>query len=242
MGLRVGYSYYYGGASSPPPDWFVSEMKTYLEQFLPSYYSAYLGADVTIEEAPFAYISQKPPGQDWISYFRGLRDQVTAGYDAMFAATDLPYSEVSPGTFTAGEDFYLLHPNFGWVAMANWDHVLELGIREGPASYAYLPWYAMQLGSPQNIGINCLATVGHEITHFVLLETRGLDVSAAIDGGNLAGLALLDANLDAVDTRPDDTSSYRYAVQRVTTALPCSAALGAYGCSMGSTIFTPRFF
>jgi hypothetical protein len=204
-------------------------MSDYLETFLPAYYNRYLNFPVTIEPAPYASVPPKDPGEDWLSYFESLRDQVTWGYDAFFTVTDLPYSQVTPEAFTAGEDFYWMHPNWGWTSAANWDHIDAL--RAAHPELAYMRadrWYTQMIGVAPNVGINALAVVGHEITHAVLLASLGWDASAAIDGGYLSGLALLDEGLSDVSASIEDTGSYRYVVQRVTEGLTCRSNMGAY--------------
>src|SRR5579875_1143163 len=70
---------------------------------------------------------------------------------------------------------------------------------------------ARQLGLPNNRGINSLATVGHEMTHAVLLKMYGISRSEEIDGGALSDIVYLD---DAL--LPVSYSRMKYAMQRIT--------------------------
>ena len=229
-------------AQPPPADWFMRNMTEYLEEMLPNYWGRYLNFPVTVEPAPYATVTPKEPGTDWLDYFESLRDQVTHGYDAFFSITDLPYARVTPEAMTAGEDFYWMHPNWGWTSMANWDQVTAFRAKHTEIPYMLAePWYAQMLGVAPNVGINALAVAGHEMTHAVLIEARGWDASKSIDGGALSGLTLLDTALNSVDASINDTDLYMYAVQRVTTELPCRSNMGAYRCGGSDLISIFQF-
>src|SRR5579885_3354104 len=110
-----------------------------------------------------------------------------------------------------------------------WDSRLEAGRYIARAYYNNDRFKAMQPGLPNNRGINSLATVGHEMTHAVLLKMYGISRSEEIDGGALSGIVYLD---DAL--LPVSYSRMKYAMQRITDSLPYSANLGAYSMSRSS--------
>jgi hypothetical protein len=224
--LRFAYSFLYRSRGYPP-DWYLDNMKAYIEGMLPQYVSKYLpGTSLYIGEADYAYLPEVTPW-DWRSYFERVRNQVTWGQDAFFVISDLPYQEVSGGG-TAGEDYYLAHPNWGWISIADWDSVQRIA----DMYYNADRWKAMQLGLPWNTGINSLATVGHEMMHAVLLKRFNAAISSQIDGGELSGIVFLDDALNPVS----NCSNMVYAVQRIASNLPYNSNLGAYRLSNAKSI------
>ena len=228
--MRIGYAYLHA-ADGPAPDWFVQEMRDYLERFLPSYASRYLNADVVIEPTgPVAdtYVSSG----DWLEYFGRARTESTWGYDSMIVMTDAPYRRIIPGENIAGTNYYLAKPNFAWASVRNWDEVDALS--ESPFYQEMPQWerrrYALMYGDPANPGIRALAVAGHEISHYILLRQGGPLLSAQIDGGDLSGLAFLDVALNEVARPEFAPPNWTYAAQRICTSLTCESSLGAYSC------------
>src|SRR5579875_1984300 len=182
--MKFAYSFLYAD-SSYPPDWYLDYMKEHIENAFPSYMQYLPGSYLTVEPADYAYLPEVTPW-DWRSYFERVRKQATWGQDAFFVISDVPYQQISGGS-TAGEDYYLAHPNWAWVGIAGWRQVDYI-------ARAYKNknrFKAMQLGLPNNRGINSLATVGHEMTHAVLLKMYGISRSEEIDGGALSGIVYL---------------------------------------------------
>jgi hypothetical protein len=229
MTKRIGYSYLYSRASGVPPSWFSENIEEYMESFLPQYVSKYLNTDIVVEPATFASVLENRPG-NWIDYLISIRDQVTWGYDSFVVMIDSPYEVVSPRCLCAGENYFLADPNFAWTSVRNWNLVSELA-SENKSSYLRDERFAEMVGCPSDPGINCLATAGHELLHFVLLSLGGVNLSEQIDGGVLAGMCFLDYNLNAVvSPNLQPSSNFRYVVQRISQSLPCQSPLGAYGC------------
>jgi hypothetical protein len=228
MTKRIGYSYLYSRASGVPPAWFSENIQDYMEGFLPAYVSRYLNTDIVVEAATFASVLESKP-KNWIDYLISIRDQVTWGYDSFVVLIDSPYEVINPECLCAGENYFLADPNFAWTSVRNWNLVKELA-RDNKASYLHDERFVQMVGCDSNPGIDCLATAGHELLHFVLLSIGGVDLSGQIDGGSLAGMAFLDYSLNPVQTPNLQAPNFRYVVQRVSRSLPCQSALGAYGC------------
>jgi hypothetical protein len=228
MTRHIGYSYLYSRSSGEPPSWFSENMQDYMENFLPSYVSKYLNADIVVEPATFASVLESQP-KNWIEYLISIRDQVTWGYDSFVVMIDSPYEQINPNCLCAGENYFLADPNFAWTSVINWNLARELATRN-KATYLRDERYTQMVGSPRDPGIDCLATAGHELLHFVLLSAGGINLSEQIDGGNLAGMSFLDYGLNAVPNPNFRAPNFRYVVQRVSQSLPCQSPLGAYGC------------
>jgi hypothetical protein len=228
MTRRIGYSYLYSRSSGEPPAWFSDNIQDYMENFLPAYVSKYLNTDIVVEAATFAGVLENRPSI-WMDYLISIRDQVTWGYDSFVAMIDSPYEVVNPGCLCAGENYFLADPNFGWTSVRNWNLVSELA-RGAKSSYLGDERFTEMAGCASDSGINCLATAGHELLHFVLLSIGGVDLSEEIDGGSLSGMCFLDYSLNAVPSLNLRTPNFRYVVQRINRSLPCQEALGAYGC------------
>lgn len=228
MTRRIGYSYLYSRSSGEPPTWFSENIRDYMEIFLPAYVSKYLNTDIVVEPATFASVLESRPN-DWIDYLISIRDQVTWGYDSFVAMIDSPYEVVNPDCLCAGENYFLADPNFAWTSVRNWNLVSELA-SENKSSYLGDERYAEMAGCASNPGINCLATAGHELLHFVLLSKSGVNLSEQIDGGKLAGMCYLDYALNPVPIPNLKTPNFQYVAQRVSQSLPCQSPLGAYGC------------
>jgi hypothetical protein len=229
MTRRIGYSYLYSRSSGEPPAWFSENIQEYMENFLPAYVSKYLNADIVVEGATFASVIESRPS-NWMDYLISIRDQVTWGYDSFVAMIDSPYEVVNPGCLCAGENYFLADPNFAWTSVRNWNLVSELA-RQNKSSYLGDKWFAEMAGCSSDPGINCLATAGHELLHFVLLSEGGVNLSEKIDGGNLAGMTFLDYSLNPVQVPNIRAPNFHYVVQRVRTDMPCQINLGAYGCN-----------
>lgn len=228
MTRRIGYSYLYSRSSGDPPSWFVENMQDYMERFLPSYVSKYLHTDIVVEPASYASVLVNQP-KSWIDYLISIRDQVTWGYDSFVVMIDSPYEVINPECLCAGENYFLADPNFAWTSVRNWNLVRELAI-ENKASYLGDERFTEMAGCASDPGINCLATAGHELLHFVLLSNGGVNLSEQIDGGKLAGMCFLDYALNPVPITNLKPPNFQYVVQRVSRSLPCQEALGAYGC------------
>jgi hypothetical protein len=228
MTKRTGYSYLYSRDSGVPPAWFSENIQDYMEGFLPSYVSKYLNTDVVVEAATFASVLESKP-KNWIEYLISIRDQVTWGYDSFVVMIDSPYEVINPDCLCAGENYFHADPNFAWTSVRNWNLVKELA-RDNKASYLHDERFAQMVGCDSNPGIDCLATAGHELLHFVLLSIGDVNLSGQIDGGNLAGMTFLDYSLNPVQIPNLQAPNFRYVVQRVSRSLPCQSALGAYGC------------
>jgi hypothetical protein len=228
MTRRIGYSYLYSRSSGEPPTWFSENIQEYMESFLPAYVSKYLNTDIVVEAATFASVLESRPN-NWIDYLISIRDQVTWGYDSFVAMIDSPYEVVNPGCLCAGENYFLADPNFAWTSVRNWNLVTELA-SENKASYLGDERYVEMAGCAYDPGINCLATAGHELLHFVLLSKGGVNLSEQIDGGKLAGMCFLDYALNPVAIPNLNSPNFRYVAQRISQVLPCQSPLGAYGC------------
>jgi hypothetical protein len=228
MTRRIGYSYLYSRSNGEPPEWFSENIQEYMESFLPAYVSKYLNLDIVVEPATFASILEARP-KNWIDYLISIRDQVTWGYDSFVAMIDSPYEVVNPGCLCAGENYFLADPNFAWTSVRNWNLVSELA-SQNKSSYLREERFAQMVGLASDPGINCLATAGHELLHFVLLSKGGVALSEQIDGGKLAGMCYVDYGLNPVQIPNLKAPNFRYVVQRVNTKLPCQINLGAYGC------------
>ena len=228
MTRRIGYSYLYSRHSADPPAWFTDNIQDYMECFLPAYVSKYLNTDIVVEAATFASVLERRPN-NWLDYLISIRDQVTWGYDSFVAMIDSPYEVVNPDCLCAGENYFLADPNFAWTSVRNWNLVSELA-SENKSSYLGDERYAEMAGCASNPGINCLATAGHELLHFVLLSKSGVNLSEQIDGGKLAGMCYLDYALNPVPIPNLKTPNFQYVAQRVSQSLPCQSPLGAYGC------------
>jgi hypothetical protein len=230
MTRRIGYSYLYSRSSGDPPSWFVENMQDYMERFLPSYVSKYLHTDIVVEPASYASVLANQP-KNWIEYLISIRNQVTWGYDSFVAMIDSPYEAVNPNCLCAGENYFLADPNFAWTSVRNWNLVTRLARENRASSYLQEKRFAEMAGNNSDPGIDCLATAGHELLHFVLLSVGGVNLSEQIDGGALAGMCFLDYNLNAVvSPNLQASSNFRYVVQRISQSLPCQSPLGAYGC------------
>lgn len=228
MTRRIGYSYLYSRHSGDPPPWFTDNIKEYMESFLPAYVSKYLNTDIVVEAAAFASVLERRPS-NWLDYLISIRDQVTWGYDSFVAMIDSPYEVVNPGCLCAGENYFLADPNFAWTSVRNWNMVSELA-SENKSSYLSDERFTEMAGCASDPGINCLATAGHELLHFVLLSKGGVNLSEQIDGGDLAGMCFLDYALNPVVSPNLKAPNFRYVAQRISPALPCQSPLGAYGC------------
>jgi hypothetical protein len=228
MTRRIGYSYLYSRSSGEPPSWFSENIQEYMESFLPAYVSKYLNTDIVVEPATFASVLESRPN-NWIDYLISVRDQVTWGYDSFVAMIDSPYEVVNPGCLCAGENYFLADPNFAWTSVRNWNLVTELASENKP-SYLGDERYAEMAGCAYDPGINCLATAGHELLHFVLLSKGGVNLSEQIDGGKLAGMCFLDYALNPVAIPNLNSPNFRYVAQRISQVQPCQSPLGAYGC------------
>jgi hypothetical protein len=228
MTKRIGYSYLYSRASGFPPAWFSDNIQDYMESFLPSYVSKYLNTDILVEGATFASVLESKP-KNWIDYLISIRDQVTWGYDSFVVMIDSPYEVINPECLCAGENYFLADPNFAWTSVRNWNLVKELA-RDNKASYLHDERLAQMVGRHSNPGIDCLATAGHELLHFVLLSKGGVNLSEQIDGGRLAGMCYLDYALNPVTIPNLKAPNFRYVAQRISQVLPCQSPLGAYGC------------
>ena len=228
MTKRIGYSYLYSRISGEPPSWFSENIQDYMERFLPSYVSKYLNADIVIEPATFASVLESRP-KNWIEYLISIRDQVTWGYDSFVVMIDSPYEVANPGCLCAGQNYFLADPNFAWTSVRNWNLVKHLA-EENRASYLGDERFTEMVGSINDPGINCLATAGHELLHFVLLSIGGVNLSEQIDGGSLAGMSFLDYALSPVPLPNLKVPNFRYVAQRISQSLPCQEALGAHGC------------
>ena len=228
---RIGYSFFVTQTQSPVPDWFANNMTDYLERFYPAYISRYLDFDITVESAPEVVLPGKKDSQTWLQYMGELHALGTWGYDAFFTVTDVPHGQMGADAFTAGETFWKMDPIWIWCSMNSWDDLETMRLAAPSNSYMQDRWYAQMLGRKPNVGIDSLVVMGHEISHCVLLWLYGLDASASIDGGSRTGLVLLDQDLNPAPegTTLDDTSFYRYAVQRVKEELPYQSNMGAYG-------------
>ncbi len=228
MTRRIGYSYLYSRSSGAPPTWFSENIQDYMESFLPAYVSKYLNTDIVVEATTFASVLESRPN-NWIDYLISIRDQVTWGYDSFVAMIDSPYEVVNPGCLCAGENYFLADPNFAWTSVRNWNLVSELA-RENKSSYLGDERYSEMAGCAYDPGINCLATAGHELLHFVLLSKGGVNLSEQIDGGKLAGMCFLDYALNPVPVPNLKAPNFQYVAQRISQVLPCQSPLGAYGC------------
>jgi hypothetical protein len=228
MTRRIGYSYLYSRSSGEPPAWFSENLQDYMEHFLPSYVSKYLNTDILVEPATFASVLETNP-KNWIDYLISIRDQVTWGYDSFVAMIDSPYEQINPNCLCAGENYFRADPNFAWTSVRNWNLVRALA-KENSDSYLRDERFTQMMGYPSDPGIDCLATAGHELLHFVLLSIGGVNLSEQIDGGNLAGMSFLDYSMNAVPNPNLLLPNFRYVVQRISQSLPCQSPLGAYGC------------
>lgn len=94
---------------------------------------------------------------------------------------DSLYEVISPDCLCAGENYYLASPNFAWTSVKNWNLVKQLA-RNSMGSYLQDTRFVEMIGSIENPGIDCLATAGHELLHFVLLSIGGVNLSEQIDG------------------------------------------------------------
>lgn len=205
-----------------------------MESFLPAYVSKYLNTDIVVEAATFASILECRPS-NWIDYLISIRDQVTWGYDSFVVMIDSPYEVVNPGCLCAGENYFLADPNFAWTSVRNWNLVEQLS-RENYASFLGDKRFSEMAGCPKDPGINCLATAGHELLHFVLLSKSGVNLSQQIDGGKLAGMCYLDYALNPVPVPNLRAPNFQYVVQRVSLSLPCQSPLGGYGCHYADAV------
>jgi hypothetical protein len=228
MTKRIGYSYLYSRASGVPPSWFSENIQDYMEGFLPAYVSKYLNTDTVVEAATFASVLESKP-KNWIDYLISIRDQVTWGYDSFVVMIDSPYEVINPECLCAGENYFLADPNFAWTSVRNWNLVKELA-EDNKASYLHDERFAQMVGCGSNPGIDCLATAGHELLHFVLLSIGGVNLSEQIDGGNLSGMSFLDYSSNPVPSPNLQSANFRYIVQRISMKLPCQSNLGGYGC------------
>jgi hypothetical protein len=228
MTRRIGYSYLYSKGSGDPPSWFTDNMQDYMERFLPSYVSKYLHVDILVEPASYASVLVNQP-TNWIDYLASIRDQVTWGYDSFVVLVDSPYEVISPECLCAGQNYYLADPNFAWTSVRNWNLVKQVA-RENGGSYLRDERFAEMAGNKSDPGIDCLATAGHELLHFVLLSIGGANLSEQIDGGALAGMSFLDYALNPVSCPNLLFPNFRYVAQRISPSLPCQSPLGAYGC------------
>lgn len=203
-------------------------MTDYMENFIPAYVSKYLNCDVVVEPASYASVLARKPSS-WLDYLISIRDQVTYGYDSFVVMVDSPYRVISPSCLCAGENYFLMDPNFAWTSVRNWNLVQKLS-EQSRGTFICDTRFAEMVGSFADPGINSLATAGHELLHFVLLQLGGPKLSEQIDGGKLAGMSFLDYALNAVPKPNLFAPNFRYVVQRVATNLPCQIGLGAYGC------------
>ena len=225
--MRVGYTYLYAAGGGEPPSWFLEEMRQYLEQTLPAYYQKQLNASVTIEPAAPVSALAGP----WDDRLLETWAMAAPGYDSLIVMTDAPYTVVDPDCGCAGLNLYQVEPNFAWASVMNW-RVAEALAQDG--IYSRLPAlearrYALMYGSERDPGIRALAVAGHEITHYVLLENYGPNVSSSIDGGALSGLVFMDYADNPVARPRFDPPNWAYVTQRVRTGLPFQSNMGAYG-------------
>lgn len=207
--MYIAYSYLYARARTPPEPWYEELMKTYFEEMVPKYFMNTLGTDITVYPAPYAVLPNKE--EDMLDYFMNrIRPQLISGNDSVVIMTDiLNLNQYCPRC--AGENFYLERPNVAWASVYNWEDV-----RMYPNLW---PEMVAQLG--RGDGIYGFVTAQHEMTHYVLLELGGVELSRQIDGGRLSGLVFVNDNLT-----PDPRG--RWVFQRVRVDQPFHSKMGAY--------------
>ena len=211
MTQYIAYSYFYT-VNSPMPSWYREIMKDYFEWKTPEYFRRYLNANVVIYPARYAIISRALPENDLLDYFLGINKQINAGNDSVIMMTDIPnIDELCPPCI--GENFYREQPNVAWASVMNWEQVDQ--IAHGNIRLR------KQIAIRGVDGVRGFVTAQHEITHYVLLNEGGEELSRKIDGGILSGLVYMNDEL-IPDVRGE------YAFQRVRPDMPYHSRMGAY--------------